>query len=398
MRRITAAFLYAIILIFSFQSCVSIDRLVESGDYDRAIQLAQKRLTGKERKNPKLVLAAEEAFAKVTARELREIDRLKGSRDEAAWGRINALYRNIRKRQDALRPLLPLTDKNGYTATFNFVDIDREEQESRRNAADYHYNEATRFLRLAERGDKPAARKAHKELEETQRYFRNYKDVVALQRRAHELGISHILVRVENDAPVILPVGFERRLREIDVSNLSSFWQQYHVEANPRVSYDFQMRLRITDIVVSPEAVRERQYTDTKEIEDGREYVLDSRGNVAKDSLGNDITVPRKVTIAAQVLEVFQQKEARVEGVLEVVNLQNNNIVNRQSLNAAAIFENYASTFQGDKRALSDESRRRIGNIPMPFPTNEVLVLQAADQLKPALLERITEGNRWVQL
>jgi len=316
MRRITAALLFVAVALLTMQSCASAERLVERGDYDRAIQLAQKRLTGKDRKNPKLVLAAEEAFAKVNARELREIDRLKDSSDPAAWGRINTLYRNIRQRQDALRPLLPLTDKNGYTATFAFVDTNREEQESRNKAADYHYGEGTRLLQLAERGDKPAARQAHRELEESLRYYKNYKDAATLQRKAHELGISHILVNVENNAPVVVPVGFERRLRELNVNNLNSFWQQYHLEANPRQAYDYQMKLRITQIAVSPEVVRERQYTDTREITDGWEYVLDSRGNVTKDSLGNDIKIPRKVTIAAQVLEVFQQKEARVEGVL----------------------------------------------------------------------------------
>lgn len=398
MRRITAALLFVAVALMTMQSCASAERLVERGDYDRAIQLAQKRLTGKDRKNPKLVLAAEEAFAKVNARELREIDRLKDSSDPAAWGRINTLYRNIRKRQDALRPLLPLTDKNGYTATFAFVDTDREEQESRNKAAAYHYGEGTRLLQLAERGDKPAARQAHRELEESLRYYKNYKDAATLQRKAHELGISHILVNVENDAPVIAPIGFERRLRELNVNNLNSFWQQYHLEANPRLTYDYQMKLRITQIAVSPEVVRERQYTDTREITDGWEYVLDSRGNVTKDSLGNDIKIPRKVTIAAQVLEVFQQKEARVEGVLEVVNLSNNSIVRRQQLNAVTVFEHYASTFRGDERALSQDSRRCIGNRPLPFPTNEAMVLDAADELKPALLERITESNRYVQL
>jgi len=394
MRRITLAFFYLAVMIFTLQSCASAEKLVDNGHYDQAITLAQRKLSGKQKKNPKLVRAAEEAFAKVTARDLRDIDRLKGRDD--AWGRINNTYRNIRARQEALHPLLPLTDKNGYTATFNFVDVRAEEEESRNKAAAYHYGQAQELMRLAENGDKPAARSAYRELEETLRYFRNYRDAGELQRYAHELGTTHIIVKVENDAPVVTPADFDRRLKQLNVADFSSFWQAYHLYDNNRTDYDYQIKLRITDIIVSPEVIREREYVDSKEIEDGYDYVLDNRGNVVKDSLGNDIKVVRNVTINAVVLEVLQQKEANVQGVVEVYNIKERRLVRTQPLAATALFENYASTFRGDKRALSRQSRNRIGNSPIPFPTTEAMVLQAADQLKPALVDRILDYNHLV--
>jgi len=391
----------SILIVFLFlllQSCSSAEKLVETGQYDQAIALAQKRLSGKDRKNPKLVRAAEDAFAKITVRNLREIDRLKGANQDENWGTINSLYRDIRKRQDALAPLLPLTDKNGYTATFNFVEVDRLEQESRNKAAAYHYQEANRLLALAEKGDKPAARAAYLDLEQTLRYFRNYRDAAQLQNRAHELGTTHIVVKVENVAPVVTPVAFERQLQQVNVADLNNFWQQYHLDNNPRFAYDYQIKLKITQISVSPEVVREREYVDTRTIEDGYEYILDTRGNVKKDSLGNDIKVPKKITIQAVVLEVLQQKEATVAGTVEVYNLHERRLVRSQPLNATTVFENYASTFRGDERALSNDTRRRIGNHPVPFPPNEVMILQAADELKPALMDRILDYNNLVQL
>lgn len=396
MKRITLAFFYLAVMIFTLQSCASAEKLVDNGNYDQAIALAQRKLSGKQKKSPKLVRAAEEAFAKVTARDLRDIDRLKGRDD--AWGRINSTYRKIRARQEALNPLLPLTDKNGYTASFNFVDVRAEEEESRNKAAAYHYSRAQELMRLAENGDKPAARSAYRELEETLRYFRNYRDAGELQRHAHELGTTHIIVKVENDAPVVTPADFDRRLKQLNVADFNSFWQEYHLYDNKRTAYDYQIKLRITDIDVSPEMIREREYVDSKEIEDGYDYVLDSRGNVMKDSLGNDIKVVRKVTINAVVLEVLQQKETNVQGVVEVYNIKERRLVRTQPLAATALFENYASTFQGDKRALSSQSRNRIGNRPVPFPTTEVMVLQAADQLKPALVDRILDYNHLVGL
>jgi len=381
MKRFTFFQVLFLASLFSLtQSCVSADKMLESGNYDQVIQLAQKKLTGKQRKNPKLVRTAEQAYAKVMARDLNEIDRLKATRGEAKWGQINHIYRDIRKRQEALSPLLPLTDKNGYTAYFEMINVNRMEQESRNRAAAYHYAQGQQLLNRAKDGDKTAARAAYRELAESVKYFRNYKNAINLQKQAHELGISHILVQVENRAPVVVPRRFEERLVQINTSDLNSFWEQYHLKNNTGITFDYRIKMDITQILVSPERIRERQYVDQKEIEDGYEYVLDYQGNVAKDSLGNDIKVARIVNVQALIIEVLQQKEVEVQGLVKVYNLPENRLLRSAPLGATVLFENYASTFTGDRRALSRQSRRCIGNRPVPFPTNETMIIQAADE------------------
>ena len=54
-----------------------------------------------------------------------------------------------------------------------------------------------------------AARMAYNELDKISKYYRTYRQKRDLMREAESLGISHILVKVENLAPIILPVGFE---------------------------------------------------------------------------------------------------------------------------------------------------------------------------------------------
>ncbi|MEL6720687.1 MAG: hypothetical protein AAFP82_18425, partial [Bacteroidota bacterium] len=64
----------------------------------------------------------------------------------------------------------------------------------------------------------------------------------------------------------------------------------------------------------------------------------------------------------------------------------------RISLKAVAadkMFEHYASTFQGDKRALSELTCRRIGNRPIPFPSDASLVYEVGEELKPIFKEKI---------
>lgn len=384
--------LFAMLIAFVLQSCASAERIIETGDYDAAIEYAQRRLVGKKKKNPDMVRLLEEAFIRANERDMATAERLKADGQAANWTRIHDLYMRIDRRQNSIQPMLPLIDKNGYEAGFRFVQIEDLERESRNNAAAYHYDRARTLLAQSrEHDDKMAARAAYRELESTRTYFRDYRDVNELLRTARQLGTVNVLVAVENSAGIIAPVEFERRLRQLNTAELNSFWQQYHLNPQAAFTYDYRMTLRINGIAVSPEMVREREYTDVKEIEDGFDYVLDDKGNVLKDSLGNDIKTPRRVIVKAWVIEVQQFKQADVQATLEVVDLRTQQIIRSQPIAASAQFDHYASTFRGDERALSNDTRYRIGNRPAPFPSDELLILQAADQLKPSLQARLVD-------
>ncbi|HPH19648.1 MAG TPA: hypothetical protein PLE32_12750 [Haliscomenobacter sp.] len=59
--------------------------------------------------------------------------------------------------------------------------------------------------------------------------------------------------------------------------------------------------LMLRDVQVSPGTMRERQYEEQNQIQDGWVYEYDTRGNVKKDTAGNDIKYPNKVTLRAMV-------------------------------------------------------------------------------------------------
>ena len=162
---------------------------------------------------------------------------------------------------------------------------------------------------------------------------------------------------------------------------------------NPDIDYDYEVVMRITHLDVGPSLVKEREYIDEKEIEDGFEYVLDERGNVKKDTLGNDIKVPKMVNIRARVFESFQSKTLHLEGRLEFFDLHNNHLMDSRKLSVATVFENYASTFSGDRRALSNTSRNRIGNRPVPFPTDVAMIFDAAEQLRPQIRRKLSNSR-----
>lgn len=390
-HRFLSVFLFFAVL---FNACKSPQRLTESGDYDNSIDLCVRKLRGKGKKKIEYVQGLEIAFRKAQARDMALAEQLIAANHPENWERINSIHRDIRDRQNQVIPLLPLTAKNGYRAKIDLIDIAALEMNSREKAADYLYVKAQDLIERGERGDKLAARQALQTLTNLEnRYFRDYKDKTALKNKARDLGTSYILFSIKNQSAQILPRTFHERLLNVSKQDLDSEWKAYFFEEQPGVQYDYKVTFRVTHIDAAPERIQERTYTDEKEIQDGFDYVLDRRGNVRKDSLGNDMKTPKFVRIRADVVEVHQTKAVHLAGFVEIRDAANNHLLDTRDLSTEVLFENYASTFRGDERALSADSRCRIGNRPVPFPQTEAMLVQAADRLKPTLKDELRENR-----
>ena len=394
-RNINRYYLFVLtVVIFALGACSSPQKLLESGNYDEAILLSTKKLTGKKKKKEEYVRSLEAAFEKATQRDMAQAERLKKDNQDQNWDRIVQIYRTIDRRQERIRPLLPLVDQHGIKANFRFVRVDGLLREAKENAADFHYQTAQTLLEDAKSGDKLAARRAYNELEKVEAYFPQYRDKEQLKRIAHTWGTSHILLSVKNQANTLLPYELEEELKHFNVRDLQNHWQVFYTESPQEIKLDYKVVLSLDAIDIGPSLVREREYEESREIEDGYDYVLDENGNVTKDTLGNDIKIPRYRLVQAMVLETHQQKIARVIANYEVYDLHDQRMIETRPLQAEAIFENYAATFRGDKRALSRQARSRIGNRPLPFPSDGDLLFDAVSQLKPIVKERISNTRK----
>ena len=268
-------------------------KLVETGNYDKALLVSVKKLSGSKKKKAKYVAALEEAFEKATKRDMAQAEWLKQENRPENWQKINRIYRGIRERQERVTPLLPLIDEHGLKANFMFVKVDGLERESKEKAAAYLYDHSKDLLAAAEEGDKFAARKAYDELKKINQYYRNYKDQRQLLQEAKALGMVNILYKMEQNAPVLLPKDFEQEIERLSVRDLNSEWRSFHLNPQSGVNYDYTVVMNIRDIQISPALVKEREYKESRRIEDGFDYVLDQDGNVLKDSLGNDVRETR---------------------------------------------------------------------------------------------------------
>jgi len=119
-----------------------------------------------------------------------------------------------------------------------------------------------------------------------------------------------------------------------------------------------------------------------KQIVDGWEYVLDEQGNVAQDSLGNDIKVDKIIDVKARVFEMEQFKSAQVIAKVEFKNLLTNELIESFPIDSEFIFQNKFARMRGDERALTDYDRDLLEHRRIPFPTNSQMVFDTGEDLK----------------
>ena len=389
MKNIATPFFVFFLLMSSF-SCTSIEKLVDSGQYDKAIYFATNKLSGAKVNKVEYVRGLETAFKKVTDKDMAYIEKLKNEGNPESWETILSVYATISNRQESIRPLLPLTDENGKKANFLFVNTNDLEKEAKEQTINFLYSSAKDFLQEARSTkDRIPARKAYDALLRLKNYAGRFLDVPQLEREARELGTTKILVNVQNYSQAVFPAGLEDEILRLGFRDLDREWQKFDAYPERNREYDLGITLILSNVQVSPGAVSEKSFSEKKEIPDGFQYLLDEKGNVKKDTAGNDIKLPKNKVIEAQILEVFQSKSAGLSGRLEVMDLHTKGVRESRDINTVAIFENRAASFKGDERALTEDTKKRLGNRPAVFPTDAVLLLEAARKLRPLVISEL---------
>jgi hypothetical protein len=363
-------FLFSIVLLMA---CASSEKYLQKGQYDKAIDKSVKKLR-KDPGNDKELYVLKEAYGKAQDFDKDRIDFLEKEGREENYVAIYDLYVRLDRRQDKIKTL-----PSSVLREFTLVNYDDRLIASKEQAAESSYALGVDYL---ERGGRENARRAYREFETAKSIYSNYKDVDAKLSQARYEGTNQVLFVIENNSESVLPVRFDQELRKIGLGDLNGTWIQYSVYEDEEVDYDYFVVLNIKDIIVSPEQITKEKYTDSKEIQDGTKYVLDENGNVKKDSLGNDMREPNFITIEAEVTETRQYKEGIVGGTVEYINIETDQLEKREDISVTAFFEHFSANFNGDERALSKESKERVEVNQLAFPSNESLLMDAAELLK----------------
>jgi hypothetical protein len=387
MKKITL--LAALLLILT--SCVGrkqIEKQLHSGNYDQAINNALNKLERNKDKKRKqdYIAMLQDAFYKVVEENHNTINHLKKDGNPELYQTIFNIYLDLEDRQRAIKAVMPL-HYNGKLLALNFNDYTNSIIEYRAKVSNYKYDTAVTLIQSDNKIDN---RKAYEALNYIESINANFKDVRALLDVAHQKGTDYVIVEIENQTHQIIPMRLQNDLLNFDTYGLNNLWTVYHANTNQDIDYDYAMAIQLKHINISPERVTEKQFIRKKDIIDGWEYVLDTNGNVVKDSLGNDVKQDKIITAKARFYEFNQFKSTQVIAKVVYHDLKQNQILESFPIDSEFIFNNLYATVKGDKRALTVEDLEILKNKRLRFPSNEQMVYDTGEDLKLKLKEIIT--------
>jgi len=372
--------------------CASSLKQLQRGNYDEAIRSAVKKLRT-EPTDQEQIEVLDKAYLLANQQDYDRIKFLKEEGSPFNWEEIFERYLNLKDRQALVSTVIPLQLGN-QTIDYEYIDYDSEIIQAKKNAADYFWSHANELMK---KGDKESFRQAYYEFRKAKEYVGNINNINQLIEEAHWKGISRVFVSLENKTQLKLPDQFKIDLLAFGVTDFNSEWVEFHT-ANPsnNTYYDYFTIVSLKKIEVSPEQAQQKDRMESKEIEDGWEYVLDDNGNVVKDSEGNDIKIPKKRTIYCTLIETHQFKAAKLEGEIELVQNAPRKVIKQVPIGAESVFEHISARAVGDVNALSDEDKELLKNISVPFPHDLNLIIDGAEILKKSIRDGIGDLRRLI--
>jgi hypothetical protein len=383
---------FILLLTLILSGCGSSKKQLQKGNYDAAIDKAVKQLR-RDPNDDKQIEILNQSFRVANDQDNERIRFLKMEGKPNNWDQIYLVYKALSDRQSLVRTVTPL-NLNGKTIEYPYVDYMPEMVNAKRKAADFYYAHGTEMMKS---GLKDSYRQAFAEFVRAKEYIGDYEGIDNKIMESKNLGMSRVFVSVQNSSILKFPPEFEQDLLALDLPHLNSEWVEYHTQnLNSETQYDYFVNVNVKIIAVSPDQTMQRDSVVKRDVEDGYTYVLDKKGNVTRDSLGNDIKVKKYKTLQCALIETVQSKACRIDGDVEVIQMNPNKVLKKDPIGAQSTFEHVSSRALGDTKALSPALLERTKSSPMPFPTDIEMVLRCSESLKMAIRGAIQNNRRFI--
>ena len=390
MKKITLLFLVLVVAACGVKQTQS---MLSNGDYDGAIYSAIDALRSNKNAKGKqdYVYLLEEAFAKAKQRDLEALNLLAKEKNPSNYEKIYNLYTQLNSRQERIKPLLPLQLlKENRNAIFPMEDYSDDLVNSKTNLSGFLYTNAKKLMTSKNKLD---FRQAFDDLTYLEKLNPNYKDVRALMDDAQFKGTDFVHVYTKNETNMVIPVKLQDDLLDFSTYGINDKWTVYHNNKQKNVTYDFAMLVNFRQIAISPEQIKEKQFVKEKQIKDGVKNLVDTNGNIVKDSLGKPIKVDNMKTITVSIYEFTQFKSCKVTAKVDYINLKTNQLLDAYPVTSEYIFSYIYANYNGDKRACEETYYQYFDRRAVPFPSNEQMVYDTGEDLKLKLKNIITNNK-----
>ncbi len=359
-------------------ACASPSRMVKNQQYDNAIEKLSRNLrTGKIKDKDVKLLG--QAFHTANQLDHDRIMLLRRSGQPDIWPEIYQRYAAMNHRQDLVKSL---PEEVRQRINYRPIDYSTDMAEAINRASAYLYARAEQLLKSNDRND---ARKAYFLLLELSQINRNYRDTDALIRQALMKGTNQVLLAFDNQTGMRLPEGFVDNVMLFNPADFKDEFISYDLFPVSGKQYDYTVYISLKNILISPERLESRSFTETAEIQDGTKPKRDENGRIVLDNDGNVIEVPNYRTVSAVVNETIMSKSATLEATIDYVQTGSSSVVYSIPVSANSNFTHAYATFNGDQNAISRETKRMVGNKPIPFPPDGNMLIEASRSLNQAV-------------
>lgn len=380
---------FIFILTIILSGCGSSKKQLQKGNYDAAIDKAVKQLR-RDASDVKQIDILTQAYKVANDQDNERVRYLKMEGRPNNWDEIYLVYKALSDRQSLVKTVTPL-NYNGRSVDFPYVDYLPDMVNAKRKAADFYYAHGTDLMKS---NIKENYRQAFAEFMRAKNYIGDYEGIDSKILEAKTMGMSRVFVSIQNSSFLKFPNEFEQDLLVLDLPNLNSEWVEYHTQnLNANTQYDYYVNVNIKNIAVSPDRTVQKDSVIKRDVEDGFTYALDKKGNVMRDTLGNDIKLKKYKTLQCALVESIQTKACRIDGDVEVIQMNPNKVLKKDPIGAQSNFENVSSRALGDTQALNAQQLERTKNPQVPFPTDIEMVIRCSENLKRAINGAI-QGNR----
>jgi len=382
--------IFAITIILS--GCGSSKKQLSRGNYDAAIVTAVKQLR-KDPNDAKQIEILERSLKVVTEQDNERIRFLKMEGRPQNYDEIYLIYKRLSDRQTLVRTVMPLSDGNRQV-DIPYIDYLPEMIIAKKKSADFYYAHG---MELMKTNLKENYRQAYAEFLRAKDYVGDYEGIDAKINESRYLGISRVFVSLENTTIIKFPKEFEEDLLTVDLQALNSQWVEFTtMNLDKDVQYDYFINVNVRNILVSPDQTSQLDSVARRDVADGFTYQVDKKGNVMRDSLGNDIKIPKFKTLQCALISTLQTKTCRIEGDIEMIQVNPNKLLKKDPMGAQSTFEHVSARAIGDVGALSPSQLERTKAQAIPFPSDIEMVIRCSEALKLAIRGSIQSNRRLI--
>ena len=319
------------------------ERMYYAHEYDEVIQSLAPDICDGETDAQRISLVAA-SYHNANQADHERIQALKASGQPDVWPEIYQRYCSMKGRNEALK-CFPTKVKNGM----NYVklDLDEDMMAARNHAEAFLVAKANQLLGT---GSKTDVLEADNYIEQLRRTNKDNSNLPQLQKKSLLCSADRIFIAVDNKDERPLLRDFVDAILRFDVGevpdNVLSATRRTRLKNN-----DVEVMVVVGDIQVTPDRLDEVTFKETN---------------------GNK---------TVEVTDHTQNKTVTVTGTIKYYDAYGYRAVASVPYEVKSTFKNDFTTIKGDRAACSAETLNRLNSKPVPVPTDESMLMDAAKKL-----------------